>query len=200
MKQLLLNLCHSWLFTGKKIQSSKRKPLNFIVSKFHAFSCGWDLSTVAYIKANGVFRYLHMGHLYDAFIYKALLFTGFGGEKKVCSVNSRVWSFRRLHFAYFLRFSSLSLHWFHIKSSIDIKLHIALMQFILWYTFICISYTILDLDYAQLILTYIVDYLYIHSIRSIVCLNLPSFSGGLNPWGTPNKNRSRDVSFMQLLS
>lgn len=27
-----------------------------------------------------------------------------------------------------------------------------------------------------------------HSIRSIVCLNLPSFSGGLNPWGTPNKN------------
>ncbi|KAI8562220.1 hypothetical protein RHMOL_Rhmol03G0017700 [Rhododendron molle] len=24
------------------------------------------------------------------------------------------------------------------------------------------------------------------SIRSIVCLNLPSFSGGLNPWGTPS--------------
>lgn len=31
-----------------------------------------------------------------------------------------------------------------------------------------------------------------HSIRSIVCLNLPSFSGGLNPWGTPNKNKLRD--------
>ncbi|KAM7498201.1 hypothetical protein LguiA_022615 [Lonicera macranthoides] len=31
-----------------------------------------------------------------------------------------------------------------------------------------------------------------HSIRSIVCLNLPSFSGGLNPWGTPNKNKTRD--------
>lgn len=30
------------------------------------------------------------------------------------------------------------------------------------------------------------------SIRSIVCLNLPSFSGGLNPWGTPNKNKLRD--------
>ncbi|KAL7102354.1 hypothetical protein ACP275_08G115200 [Erythranthe tilingii] len=30
-----------------------------------------------------------------------------------------------------------------------------------------------------------------HSIRSIVCLNLPSFSGGLNPWGTPNTNRRR---------
>ncbi|KAK4745339.1 hypothetical protein SAY87_011651 [Trapa incisa] len=30
------------------------------------------------------------------------------------------------------------------------------------------------------------------SIRSIVCLNLPSFSGGLNPWGTPNAKRSRD--------
>nr|XP_027061565.1 diacylglycerol kinase 5 isoform X2 [Coffea arabica] len=30
------------------------------------------------------------------------------------------------------------------------------------------------------------------SIRSIVCLNLPSFSGGLNPWGTPNKNKRRD--------
>ncbi|XP_051125226.1 diacylglycerol kinase 5-like [Andrographis paniculata] len=31
-----------------------------------------------------------------------------------------------------------------------------------------------------------------HSIRSIVCLNLPSFSGGLNPWGTPNRNKRRD--------
>ncbi|KAH7652941.1 Diacylglycerol kinase (ATP) protein [Dioscorea alata] len=27
------------------------------------------------------------------------------------------------------------------------------------------------------------------SIRSIVCLNLPSFSGGLNPWGTPNTRK-----------
>ncbi|THU67755.1 hypothetical protein C4D60_Mb05t28040 [Musa balbisiana] len=32
----------------------------------------------------------------------------------------------------------------------------------------------------------------IHSIRSIVCLNLPSFSGGLNPWGTPNQKKARD--------
>uniref|UniRef100_A0A6M2ERY5 Diacylglycerol kinase n=1 Tax=Populus davidiana TaxID=266767 RepID=A0A6M2ERY5_9ROSI len=31
-----------------------------------------------------------------------------------------------------------------------------------------------------------------NSIRSIVCLNLPSFSGGLNPWGTPNSNKRRD--------
>ncbi|XP_042519804.1 diacylglycerol kinase 5 [Macadamia integrifolia] len=30
------------------------------------------------------------------------------------------------------------------------------------------------------------------SIRSIVCLNLPSFSGGLNPWGTPNKRKEQD--------
>ncbi|XP_058090313.1 diacylglycerol kinase 1-like isoform X2 [Magnolia sinica] len=29
-------------------------------------------------------------------------------------------------------------------------------------------------------------------IRSIICLNLPSFSGGLNPWGTPNKKKSQD--------
>ncbi|XP_024015824.1 diacylglycerol kinase 5 isoform X2 [Eutrema salsugineum] len=29
-------------------------------------------------------------------------------------------------------------------------------------------------------------------IRSIVCLNLPSFSGGLNPWGTPNPRKQRD--------
>ncbi|XP_042464561.1 diacylglycerol kinase 5-like isoform X1 [Zingiber officinale] len=29
------------------------------------------------------------------------------------------------------------------------------------------------------------------SIRSIVCLNLPSFSGGLNPWGTPNQKKAR---------
>lgn len=28
-----------------------------------------------------------------------------------------------------------------------------------------------------------------HSIRSIVCLNLPSFSGGLNPWGTPSSKK-----------
>ncbi|GFP89541.1 diacylglycerol kinase 5 [Phtheirospermum japonicum] len=28
--------------------------------------------------------------------------------------------------------------------------------------------------------------------RSILCLNLPSFSGGLNPWGTPNSNKRRD--------
>ncbi|KAJ7981679.1 diacylglycerol kinase [Quillaja saponaria] len=27
------------------------------------------------------------------------------------------------------------------------------------------------------------------SIRSIVCLNLPSFSGGLNPWGKPNTKK-----------
>ncbi|KAG2298476.1 hypothetical protein Bca52824_034948 [Brassica carinata] len=31
-----------------------------------------------------------------------------------------------------------------------------------------------------------------HTIRSIVCLNLPSFSGGLNPWGTPNPRKQRD--------
>ncbi|XP_060202400.1 diacylglycerol kinase 5-like [Lycium barbarum] len=30
------------------------------------------------------------------------------------------------------------------------------------------------------------------SIRSIICLNLPSFSGGLNPWGKPNSRRRRD--------
>lgn len=35
-----------------------------------------------------------------------------------------------------------------------------------------------------------------HSIRSIVCLNLPSFSGGLNPWGRPSKQKlhSRDLT------
>ncbi|KAL2523603.1 Diacylglycerol kinase 5 [Abeliophyllum distichum] len=35
-----------------------------------------------------------------------------------------------------------------------------------------------------------------HGIRSIVCLNLPSFSGGLNPWGRPNKKKlhSRDLT------
>ncbi|KAF0897715.1 hypothetical protein E2562_000431 [Oryza meyeriana var. granulata] len=35
-----------------------------------------------------------------------------------------------------------------------------------------------------------------HSIRSIVCLNLPSFSGGLNPWGTPGtrKVEERDLT------
>ncbi|KEH39037.1 putative diacylglycerol kinase (ATP) [Medicago truncatula] len=33
------------------------------------------------------------------------------------------------------------------------------------------------------------------SIRSIVCLNLPSFSGGLNPWGTPNRKKQRDRDF-----
>lgn len=34
------------------------------------------------------------------------------------------------------------------------------------------------------------------SIRSIVCLNLPSFSGGFNPWGTPSgrKLHSRDLT------
>ncbi|KAL1560717.1 Diacylglycerol kinase 5 [Salvia divinorum] len=31
-----------------------------------------------------------------------------------------------------------------------------------------------------------------NSIRSIVCLNLPSFSGGLNPWGNPNSHKCRD--------
>lgn len=34
-----------------------------------------------------------------------------------------------------------------------------------------------------------------HSIRSIVCLNLPSFSGGLNPWGTPGTRRVEDREF-----
>ncbi|XP_031404656.1 diacylglycerol kinase 5-like [Punica granatum] len=37
------------------------------------------------------------------------------------------------------------------------------------------------------------EYLHIpQSIRSIVCLNLPSFSGGLNPWGTPDPKKSRE--------
>ncbi|KAG5020961.1 hypothetical protein JHK87_016816 [Glycine soja] len=30
------------------------------------------------------------------------------------------------------------------------------------------------------------------NIRSIVCLNLPSFSGGFNPWGTPNRRKQSD--------
>lgn len=30
------------------------------------------------------------------------------------------------------------------------------------------------------------------SIRSIICLNLPSFSGGLDPWGDPSKNKLHD--------
>ncbi|XP_039853096.1 diacylglycerol kinase 5-like isoform X2 [Panicum virgatum] len=34
-----------------------------------------------------------------------------------------------------------------------------------------------------------------HSIRSIVCLNLPSFSGGLNPWGMPGTRRAADSEF-----
>lgn len=29
------------------------------------------------------------------------------------------------------------------------------------------------------------------TIRSIICLNLPSFSGGLNPWGIPSRRRLR---------
>ena len=36
------------------------------------------------------------------------------------------------------------------------------------------------------------------SIRSIVCLNLPSFSGGLNPWGTPGTRKVQDVSLPSL--
>ncbi|RZB83582.1 Diacylglycerol kinase 5, partial [Glycine soja] len=34
--------------------------------------------------------------------------------------------------------------------------------------------------------------LFLPPSRSIVCLNLPSFSGGLNPWGTPNRMKRRD--------
>ncbi|KAL0302232.1 UNVERIFIED_CONTAM: Diacylglycerol kinase [Sesamum calycinum] len=33
------------------------------------------------------------------------------------------------------------------------------------------------------------------NIRSIVCLNLPSFSGGLNPWGSPSGIRRREKGF-----
>ncbi|KAK4420496.1 Diacylglycerol kinase [Sesamum alatum] len=33
------------------------------------------------------------------------------------------------------------------------------------------------------------------NIRSIVCLNLPSFSGGFNPWGSPSGIRRRDKGF-----
>ena len=38
------------------------------------------------------------------------------------------------------------------------------------------------------------------SIRSIVCLNLPSFSGGLNPWGMPGTRRAADVGSCFLIS
>ncbi|KAJ4831357.1 Diacylglycerol kinase 5 [Turnera subulata] len=37
------------------------------------------------------------------------------------------------------------------------------------------------------------------SIRSIVCLNLPSFSGGLNPWGTPGGKKLRDAKVKSWL-
>ncbi|KAK2971763.1 hypothetical protein RJ640_002052, partial [Escallonia rubra] len=36
------------------------------------------------------------------------------------------------------------------------------------------------------------------SIRAILCLNLPSFSGGLNPWGTPNNKRLHSTDFSPL--
>lgn len=32
-----------------------------------------------------------------------------------------------------------------------------------------------------------------------MCLNLPSFSGGLNPWGTPNKREQQKVSSLYIL-
>ncbi|MBA0874315.1 hypothetical protein Goshw_015122, partial [Gossypium schwendimanii] len=34
----------------------------------------------------------------------------------------------------------------------------------------------------------------LNSIRSIICLNLPSFSGGLNPWGTPSGRKKNEVN------
>ncbi|XP_044511701.1 diacylglycerol kinase 5-like isoform X2 [Mangifera indica] len=34
-----------------------------------------------------------------------------------------------------------------------------------------------------------------HRIRSIVCLNLPSFSGGLDPWGKPLRKKVRERGF-----
>ncbi|WJZ99977.1 hypothetical protein VitviT2T_018378 [Vitis vinifera] len=33
------------------------------------------------------------------------------------------------------------------------------------------------------------------SIRSIVCLNMPSFPGGLDPWGKPNFRRKKERNF-----
>ncbi|KAL2984662.1 hypothetical protein AAZX31_12G100900 [Glycine max] len=36
------------------------------------------------------------------------------------------------------------------------------------------------------------------SIQSIVCLNLPSFSGGFNPWGTPNRRKQSDRDLTPL--
>ncbi|KAJ9550492.1 hypothetical protein OSB04_014537 [Centaurea solstitialis] len=42
---------------------------------------------------------------------------------------------------------------------------------------------------------------YYAGMRSIICLNLPSFAGGLNPWGAPNRKKSRDVgTTLQSLS
>ncbi|CAA6658401.1 unnamed protein product [Spirodela intermedia] len=38
-----------------------------------------------------------------------------------------------------------------------------------------------------------------HSIRSIICLNLPSFSGGFNPWGTPDNRKKRDRELTEPL-
>lgn len=53
-------------------------------------------------------------------------------------------------------------------------------------------------DLMRLFLNHVCGW--ICSIRSIVCLNLPSFSGGLNPWGRPNKKKLHEVSFDFLLS
>lgn len=50
------------------------------------------------------------------------------------------------------------------------------------------------LQYLMLIHDGLNKFLHKCSIRSIVCLNLPSFSGGLNPWGTPSERKQRKVS------
>ncbi|WJZ99932.1 hypothetical protein VitviT2T_018337 [Vitis vinifera] len=34
-----------------------------------------------------------------------------------------------------------------------------------------------------------------HSIKSIVCLNMPSFPGGLDPWGLPNQKKKQKRNF-----
>ncbi|XP_034700961.1 diacylglycerol kinase 5-like [Vitis riparia] len=36
---------------------------------------------------------------------------------------------------------------------------------------------------------------YCSCIRSIVCLNMPSFPGGLDPWGKPNFRRKKERNF-----
>ena len=114
---------------------------------------------------------VHVSHNLVAFITDALV--------HYWVINVSIWLL--LEYGYFkVKGRLIFFSFFFFSGSVCCSFCFCLLLYNIWYMFINLFYLI-------------------SSIRSIVCLNLPSFSGGLNPWGTPSRRQKRHVNIIMLM-